>query len=84
MTELEALNAVRDLTRRKIAQEQEIVANARSLVATLKDAGRNAAAEELASRLFQLDAIEGEMTELIRKDPASVVKYILQGMRPPT
>jgi hypothetical protein len=56
--------------------ETDVVRFARSLVFTLRDAGREAAATELERLLFHVDALEGELFKMVQTDPAAFLAAV--------
>lgn len=80
MTEPEELwQQIQKLRSRVADSERRVVEFSRSLVPTLRDAGREHAARELERLLFELDAVMGEMVELVSKDPENFFRMVLKG-----
>lgn len=67
--------------------DEKIVAMARTLIATLKDAGRNATAAELGALFFERDSLDGERTEFLNgftaDDVVTAMEYYLKGRGKP-
>jgi hypothetical protein len=57
----------------------DLVAPARAAANQMKDAGMKLGSDPLFEILFQLDALDQEMMELLKKDPETLIEMILEG-----
>jgi hypothetical protein len=62
-------------------QQKRIIEHCRHLIPTLKDRGAPAAAEELAALYFVLEALDGELTQLVLDNPDASIEAMLRDLR---
>ncbi len=66
------------LTRKKQALESKLVAPARAAANQMKDAGMGMGADPLLQVLFEIDACDAELKDLLSGDPEEVVTAMLE------
>jgi hypothetical protein len=58
----------------------KLIAPARAALNAMKDAGLTASAEALAIALFEYDAADGELEQIIRNDLAGTLQTLIEEM----
>jgi hypothetical protein len=78
MTDAEMIREkIRLFTDRKQKCEERIVTLARAITPVLHDHNLHACAKPLDEALFEMDAIEQEMADLVKADPRQFFKALL-------
>jgi hypothetical protein len=81
MTPDEAFKAMAEITGRRGALIEKIGVEARAVVPVLLDAGRVNSAKPLQELLFEMDALEQEMTSLFTENHEAVLAAMLATVR---
>jgi hypothetical protein len=77
MTDTELRSKISAFTSRKQQCEEKIVTLARAVTPVLHDHNLHACAKPLDEALFEMDAIEQEMVELVKADPQQFFKVLM-------
>jgi predicted translin family RNA/ssDNA-binding protein len=81
MTHSEVQKKIREFLQRRHDIHESVVRAARSVVPVLKDAQRIHSAKELDELLFQLDALDQELTDFCKANPVALIDSLRAGLK---